>query len=98
MVLSAFSDNDGMIGSRNKLINERSSTQEVHKKEVKVLPVRRTKVIIPIEEDKPKRPLNMAKTSDKAFKSKSDQNQRKFQEPVMRSQKGILRVGKSSLV
>ncbi|PON44370.1 hypothetical protein PanWU01x14_267590 [Parasponia andersonii] len=82
-------DNDGMIGSRNKLVDKRGSAL----KEKKVVPGR-TKLIIPIKGE-PERPLTMANnSSDKASKSKSDQKQRKSQEPVMSSRKATLRVRK----
>ncbi|XP_024018433.1 uncharacterized protein LOC21398946 [Morus notabilis] len=89
-------DNDGMIGSRNELINERRSALKTHNTREEKGPAQ-TK-LIPISQVKSVKPLNMAKTSEKTFKSKSGQKQRKFQEPIKRSQKASLGIGKSTLV
>ena len=107
-----MSDNDGMIGSRNKLINERPPILKPQKTEAKAT-ITDTELVPSLVKPE-KRPLknNVAKALEKEFKSKSDHDQnkkkkkiRKFQEPVVvvvvKSQKATtktgLRLGKPSV-
>ncbi|GMN26991.1 hypothetical protein TIFTF001_051587 [Ficus carica] len=86
-----------MIGSRNKLLNERRSILKTHNTREEKGPARNKLIPIQVKSEKPLN--NMADTSQKTFKCKIEQKkQRKFHEPVMRSQKASIRVGKTSLV
>ncbi|KAM3683378.1 hypothetical protein ACJW31_12G142700 [Castanea mollissima] len=83
-------DNDGMIGSRNKLMEKRSSDYSIKKKMQA-----QTKAVH--NQVKAARPLNTKKVSHGVSDDKSGPKQRKLNEPVIQKQKPRYREGKSSL-
>ncbi|KAK9993349.1 hypothetical protein SO802_023052 [Lithocarpus litseifolius] len=83
-------DNDGMIGSWNKLMEEKYSDYSIKKKMQA-----QTKVVH--NQVKAARPLNTKKVSHGVSDDKSGPKQRKLHEPVIQKQKPRFREGKSSL-
>ncbi|KAF4387051.1 hypothetical protein G4B88_024623 [Cannabis sativa] len=90
-------DNDGLIGSRNKLVNERSSTPKMHKKVTTAVARIRT---IPIEEVKKPNWALKTCSDNKGFKNQNqnqNQNQKQKQKKVQ-EQEPVLRTSQKKKI